>query len=458
MSKAVDKTTSETKADEASKQIDKSKQEAKAKHTAKAKHDDKVKQSTKKADKKDQLSVLDAFGVETDDELEALLVAKKEELEVSVEEIDKLIEVIQGDTLYGETLEETRILHVEDRINARLDYQTQAIIQLMARKLSAPKEEQQEVVRVLLDELSDDERQDLLLAIRAVSRRLKDDLRAQYDHILVVDFDQECVYPYKYLMSRRNYEFQKYDLQVELLKLQSWVQETGQRVVIIFEGRDAAGKGGTIKRFMEHLNPRSARVVALQKPTETESGQWYFQRYVQHLPTKGEIVLFDRSWYNRAGVERVMGFCSDHEYFEFMRQVPEFERNLVHSGIHLIKFWFSVSRDEQLRRFKQRQNHPLKQWKLSPIDLASLDKWDGYTSAKEAMFYHTDTSDAPWTVVKSNCKKRARLNAMRYVLHRFNYANKDKNAIKKIDPLLVGRAHVIYESGENGLAHLNVKS
>ncbi|APR04003.1 polyphosphate kinase 2 [Thauera chlorobenzoica] len=255
-------------------------------------------------------------------------------------------------------------------------------------------------------------------------------------------------YPYKNLMSRKNYEKHKYHLQVELLKLQAWVKETGQKVVIVFEGRDAAGKGGTIKRFMEHLNPRGAQVVALEKPTETERGQWYFQRYIQHLPSAGEIILFDRSWYNRAGVERVMGFCSNDEYNEFMRQAPEFERTLVRSGIHLIKFWFSVSREEQRRRFKEREKHPLKQWKLSPIDLASLNKWDDYTKAKEAMFFYTDTADAPWTVVKSDCKKRARLNAMRYVLHKLPYANKDSEAIGPLDPLLVGRANVVYERGE----------
>ena len=256
-------------------------------------------------------------------------------------------------------------------------------------------------------------------------------------------------YPYKNLMARKNYERLKYALQVELLKLQAWVKTTGQKVVIVFEGRDAAGKGGTIKRFMEHLNPRGARVVALEKPSDVERGQWYFQRYVQNLPTAGEIVLFDRSWYNRAGVERVMGFCTGEEYLEFMRQCPEFERNLVRSGIHLIKFWFSVSRKEQRRRFKERQIHPLKHWKLSPIDMASLDKWDEYTKAKEAMFFYTDTADAPWTVIKSDCKKRARLNAMRYVLHKLPYANKDLDRIGALDPLLVGRAHVVYERGEH---------
>jgi polyphosphate kinase 2 len=268
------------------------------------------------------------------------------------------------------------------------------------------------------------------------------------DDELATDW-REGGYPYKNLMGRKNYERLKYSLQVELLKLQAWVKTTGQKVVIVFEGRDAAGKGGTIKRFMEHLNPRGARVVALEKPSEVERGQWYFQRYVSQLPTAGEIVLFDRSWYNRAGVERVMGFCTNEDYLEFMRQCPEFERNLVRSGVHLIKFWFSVSRQEQRRRFKERQIHPLKQWKLSPIDMASLDKWDEYTKAKEAMFFYTDTADSPWTVIKSDCKKRARVNAMRYVLHRLPYANKDLERIGAIDPLLVGRAHVVYERGEN---------
>lgn len=255
-------------------------------------------------------------------------------------------------------------------------------------------------------------------------------------------------YPYRNRMLRRSYEQQKYKLQVELLKLQAWVKETGSRVVILFEGRDAAGKGGAIKRFMEHLNPRGARVVALEKPSQPERGQWYFQRYVQHLPTYGEIVLFDRSWYNRAGVEHVMGFCSDGEYTEFMRQAPEFERMLANSGIRLFKFWFSVSREEQKKRFKERKNHPLKQWKLSPVDLASLDKWDEYTQAKEAMFFHTDTAEAPWIVIKSDCKKRARLNAMRYVLNHIDYKDKDEQNIGPLDRLIIGRAHAIYEKGE----------
>ena len=259
-------------------------------------------------------------------------------------------------------------------------------------------------------------------------------------------------YPYKYKMLRRDYEQQKFVLQTELLKLQAWVKESRQRVVILFEGRDAAGKGGTIKRVMEHLNPRGARVIALEKPSEVERGQWYFQRYVQHLPTAGEMVLFDRSWYNRAGVERVMSFCTQTEYEEFLRQVPEFERNLVRSGIHLMKFWFSVSRDEQRRRFKERQVHPLKQWKLSPIDMASLDKWDEYTRAKEAMFFHTDTADSPWTVVKSDDKKRARLNAMRYILHSLPYTGKNIDRIGPVDDLLVGRANIIHERGEHDIS------
>jgi len=270
-------------------------------------------------------------------------------------------------------------------------------------------------------------------------QRFETKLPVSPDDELVDDW-RSAVYPYKNRLSRRSYERQKYHLQVELLKLQAWVKETGQRVVILFEGRDAAGKGGTIKRFMEHLNPRGARVVALEKPTTEELGQWYFQRYLKHLPTSGEIVLFDRSWYNRAGVERVMGFCTDEQYATFMHQAPEMERHLVNSGIHLIKLWFSVSRTEQRRRFEERKLHPLKQWKLSPIDLASLDKWDEYTTAKEAMFFHTDHSECPWIVVKSDCKKRARLNAMRYVLNSMDYTGKDMRNVGQTDPLIVGRA------------------
>jgi polyphosphate kinase len=292
-------------------------------------------------------------------------------------------------------------------------------------------------LRVLLDGAAPDERKALKKLLWAPTD-VGSDESYDPDRELSANW-REGGYPYKNLMSRKSYERQKYSLQVELLKFQMWVKDTGQRVVILFEGRDAAGKGGTIKRLMEHLNPRGARVVALEKPTENERGQWYFQRYVQNLPTRGEIVLFDRSWYNRSGVERVMGFCSDAEYTEFLRQVPEFERQLVRSGIQLFKFWFSVSQREQRRRFKERQIHPLKQWKLSPVDLASLDKWEEYTVAKEAMFLHTDTPDAPWTVVKSDCKKRARLNAMRYILQRMRYDKRDLKKIGPVDTLLVGR-------------------
>ena len=331
--------------------------------------------------------------------------------------------------------------------------------------IAAAQEAKLAAVRDVLDHIPEGDRSQMLASLEAIlagaspddAATLREALLAQRAASagVVMTPDDELSsdwriggYPYRNLLSRKSYEKQKYRLQVELLKLQAWVKDAGQKVVILFEGRDAAGKGGTIRRFMEHLNPRGARVVALEKPSETERGQWYFQRYVQHLPTAGEIVLFDRSWYNRAGVERVMGFCKHHEYEEFMRQAPVFERNLVASGTHLIKFWFSVSRAEQRRRFKERETHPLKQWKLSPVDMASLDKWDDYTKAKEAMFFHTDTAEAPWTVIKSDCKKRARLNAMRYVLYKLPYSNKDADHIGALDPLLVGRAHVVYERGE----------
>ncbi len=317
--------------------------------------------------------------------------------------------------------------------------ETAAVLADIARRYNVGESGQaHEALRSVIEELSPD---DALAVHRALlqANAQAPAARRNPDEELATDW-REGVYPYQHRMLRRNYETQKYALQVELLKLQAWVKATGQRVVILFEGRDAAGKGGTIKRMMEHLNPRGARVVALEKPSDTERGQWYFQRYVQHLPTAGEIVMFDRSWYNRAGVERVMGFCTQAEYLEFLRQVPDFERNLVASGIHLVKFWFSVSREEQRRRFLQRKVHPLKQWKLSPVDLASLDKWDDYTRAKEAMFAHTDTADAPWIVVKSDCKKRARLNAMRYLIGRLPYEGKSAEPEMALDSLIVGRA------------------
>jgi polyphosphate kinase 2 len=251
-------------------------------------------------------------------------------------------------------------------------------------------------------------------------------------------------YPYQARMDVNEYEMQKRLLQIELLKLQNWIKGTGGRLVIVFEGRDAAGKGGTIKRFTEHLNPRGARVVALEKPSEREETQWYFQRYVQHLPAAGEIVMFDRSWYNRAGVERVMGFCSNGQYDEFIRQAPTFEKMLVDDGLHLIKFWFSVTASEQRTRFAIRQVDPVRQWKLSPMDLQSLDKWDAYTRAKETMFARTDTSVAPWTVVKSNDKKRARVESMRHVLAQFDYDNKDHELVARPDPLIVGPAAELF--------------
>jgi polyphosphate kinase 2 len=255
-------------------------------------------------------------------------------------------------------------------------------------------------------------------------------------------------YPYPKRMKKEDYESEVELLEIELVKMQAWVKEVGERIVMIFEGRDAAGKGGTIKRFTENLNPRGARVVALTKPSESERGQWYFQRYTEQLPTAGEIVFFDRSWYNRAGVEHVMGFCSPHQYLEFMRQAPEFERMLVRSGIHLFKFWFSVSREEQLQRFLGRANDPLKQWKLSPMDVESLGRWEAYTKAKEDMLFYTDTADAPWTIVRSDDKNRARLHAMRHILNSIPYAGKDESVVHPPDPLVVGSAKTIYEKGE----------
>jgi len=352
--------------------------------------------------------------------------------------------VKQGDTLKSRSPRSIKAEVSTQATEAAQGKQLAQIKGLLDNQALTP-EARQQALSATLQGASDDDLAVLRHAL--LTRQGKPSSMDNPDELLAADW-REGGYPYKHLMRRSSYEAQKYALQVELLKLQAWVKETRQRVVILFEGRDAAGKGGTIKRFMEHLNPRGARVVALEKPSETERGQWYFQRYVQHLPTAGEVLLFDRSWYNRAGVERVMGFCSDHEYHEFMRQAPEFERHLVRSGVYLIKFWFSVSQQEQRRRFKEREVHPLKQWKLSPVDLASLDKWEDYTRAKEAMFFETDTAEAPWTVIKSDCKKRARLNAMRYVLHKLPYSSKSLDQIGRLDPLIVGRAHVVYEKGE----------
>lgn len=351
--------------------------------------------------------------------------------------------VSEGDIITGDTPEAARANTVNRKLRAKLNSEAA----VLKDKFKQPGDKRAIVENYLANFPAEEKK----LLLKILKQEFKLNPSKLTRDVELADGWQDGGYPYKYLMSRKNYEFQKYNTQVELLKLQAWVKETGSRVIVLFEGRDAAGKGGTIKRMMEHLNPRGARVVALEKPTHEERGQWYFQRYVKHLPTNGEIVLFDRSWYNRAGVERVMGFCTKDEYLEFMRQAPEFERNLVRSGIILFKFWFSVSKDEQRRRFKDRKTHPLKQWKLSPIDKASLDKWEEYTEAKEKMFFHTDTSDAPWTVVKSNCKKRARLNAVRYILNKIPYSNKDPNMIGKVDPLIVGRSNVIYEKGEDHL-------
>ena len=246
----------------------------------------------------------------------------------------------------------------------------------------------------------------------------------------------------KRIVETVRYEEELTNLQIELIKLQRWVQENNQRVAILFEGRDAAGKGGTIRRFTEHMNPRALRIVALPKPTETERGQWYFQRYSKQLPNQGEIVFFDRSWYNRAVVEPVNGFCSDLEYKRFIRQVPEFEHMLYESGISIIKFWFSISKEEQKSRFDSRRVNPLKQWKLSPIDQRAQELWDRYTSFKEDMFSKTHTSFSPWIIVKANNKKVARLESIRYVLDRFEYEGKSDSLTRIFpDPNIVTRFH-----------------
>ncbi|NOR20694.1 MAG: polyphosphate kinase 2 [Xanthomonadales bacterium] len=267
----------------------------------------------------------------------------------------------------------------------------------------------------------------------------------RHDPDKITDLFRSGRYPYKNKIKKAAYEAHLKELQVELLKVQSWVKKSGQRIIILFEGRDAAGKGGTIKRFMEHLNPRTARVVALEKPTGRERGQWYFQRYIQHLPSTGEMTLFDRSWYNRAGVERVMGFCSSLEYLEFMRQVPDLERMLARTGIRLYKYWFSVTQEEQQRRFEAREGDPLKHWKLSPVDQASKDKWIEYTQAKEAMFFYTDTADAPWTIIKSDDKKRARLNCLQHFLSTLDYPDKNLQVVRGPDPLIIGTPSQVIE-------------
>ena len=331
---------------------------------------------------------------------------------------------------------ELQRLAVRERVTARLEESAESLRYAMADAARDP----QEADRLLREALRDVSPQDARTLRRALKGQRAPRAGNGTDPDLELAADAPAgVYPYRHRLSSQTYEAQKYRLQIELLKFAQWVKQTGEHVVILFEGRDAAGKGGTIKRFMEHWNPRGARVVALGKPSAAERGQWYFQRYVQHLPTAGEIVLFDRSWYNRAGVERVLGFCSDAEYATFMEEAPVFERHLVDSGVHLIKFWFSVSQEEQQRRFRRREKDPLKRWKLSTVDLASLDKWDAYTRAKRAMFQATDTPYAPWIVIQADCKKRARLNAMRYVLSVLPYAGRDDDNVGAIDPLILGR-------------------
>ena len=245
-------------------------------------------------------------------------------------------------------------------------------------------------------------------------------------------------HPYTDKLERKTYEKELTLLQIELLKLQAHVQATGQRIVVVFEGRDSAGKGGCIARFMQHLNPRHARAVALTKPTEAERGQLYFQRYMAHMPTKGDIVLFDRSWYNRAGVERVMGFCDADQLADFLREAPEFEGLLVRDGIHLFKIYLTIGRETQLQRFHERRHDPLKRWKLTDIDLAAIAKWDAYTEAKDDMFRFTHTPVAPWTVVRANDQRRARLESIRVVLAAFDYPDKDRKIVRSPDPKIVG--------------------
>lgn len=239
---------------------------------------------------------------------------------------------------------------------------------------------------------------------------------------------------------KKSYETRLKKLQIELVKLQNWTLDQGERIVCVFEGRDAAGKGGSIQRFMQYLNPRHVRAVALAKPTDVERGQWYFQRYVAHLPTKGDMSLYDRSWYNRAGVERVMGFCSESEVEAFFAAAPVFEGMLARDGIHLFKFWLTVARAEQLKRFYERKLDPVKGWKLSPMDYASVGKWDDYSRAIADLIARTDSAHAPWTVIDANDQKRARLECIKTVLNAFDYAGKDPSNIGAIDGRIVATA------------------
>ncbi|GJM02943.1 MAG: polyphosphate kinase 2 [Rhodomicrobium sp.] len=247
-------------------------------------------------------------------------------------------------------------------------------------------------------------------------------------------------YPYSKRMKRKAYEKELLALQIELLKLQSSIAARGERVVVVFEGRDTAGKGGTINRFRQHLNPRHAHIVALTKPTEAERGQWYFQRYVAHLPTAGDMALFDRSWYNRAGVEPVMGFCTPEQHQLFLEEAPLFEERLVKDGIHLIKIWLTIGQEMQLHRLHRRRHDPLKHWKISPIDLKAIELWEEYTRVKEQMFRATHQAATPWTVILSNDKRRARLNALKLVLNQLDYEGKDESVAQAPDPKIAGNS------------------
>ena len=330
----------------------------------------------------------------------------------------------QGDVTAAQTPEAIALDMATQATEARQTAQVAALHDIVTH---TPPATLAHALEAVLQGASPDDAQVLRAALKGML--VEPEMAVHPDEVLSPRWRDATVYPYRNLMSRKSYEKQKYHLQVELLKLQAWVKATGQKVVILFEGRDAAGKGGAIKRMMEHLNPRGARVVALEKPSDVERGQWYFQRYVQHLPTSGEIVLFDRSWYNRAGVERVMGFCNEAEYEEFFRTVPEFEKMLMRSGIRLIKYWFSITDEEQHLRFLGRIHDPLKQWKLSPMDLESRRLWEEYTKAKETMIERTHTAEAPWWVVQAVDKKKARLNCISHLLAQMPYHEVDHPAI-----------------------------
>lgn len=318
--------------------------------------------------------------------------------------------------------------------------------------LVSPEESADEVLSILNRDLTQTER-DALFKLLLVKEAHQAGLfpRKPADMNALSDKFREGAYPYKNHYPNKLYEKELFDLQVELLKLQDWVKRTHAKIIVIFEGRDAAGKGGTIRRFTENLNPRGARIVALSKPTENEAGQWYFQRYCAHLPNPGEICFFDRSWYNRAVVEPVMGFCTPEQSEIFLNEVTGFEQSLIRGGTHIIKFWLDVSQEEQRRRFRERRENPLKRWKLSPVDIASMDRWDDYSKAVRRMFQMTDTAETPWTVIRNEDKRRGRLNAIRVLLQSIPYDNRDMKKVGAIDPLIVGRAGSLFASNGDAL-------